>query len=101
MDETFYCIRNKANNKPVAIGLLGNKLIISNDCPLQACNIWSEKEDCEWVLSFLNKSNECSDLQVSKLTKKECLEIPSIRDRHYLLEAIGAFKNLGIQGVVI
>jgi hypothetical protein len=96
MRKFHWCLRNKGNGKPVAIGLLDKQLIVGLDCQIEACNWWSDKKNAEWVLDYLNQRGEFKELQVDMLTEREELSIPAIRDSVRWEEAVQAFKDLGI-----
>ena len=96
MSEARWCLRNKRNGKPVAVGLLDKQVIVGLDSPIEACNWWEDRKDAEWLLDFLNRNGEFDELRVDALAEKEELSIPAIRDEACLEEALQAFSDLGV-----
>lgn len=96
MKESHWCLRNKRNGKPVAVGLLDKQLLVGLDSPIELCNWWEDKKDAEWLLGFLNQRGEFDELRVDALAENEELSIPAIRDKARFEEAVQAFKDLGV-----
>jgi hypothetical protein len=96
MSGARWCLRNKRNGKPAAVGLLDKQVIVGLDSPIDVCNWWEDRKDAEWLLDFLNQNGEFDELRVDALAESEELSIPAIRDKACFEEALQAFKDLGV-----